>query len=65
MSIAVTSITAAELARYGAISPAYRVDAILRLAVVASGFGGFVLREEPVANPYVKDVDAYGGNPRS
>lgn len=44
---------------YATVTAAFRVESVLQVHEADGGPGGLVLREEPVAAPYVKDYDAF------
>jgi len=46
------------LPQYGGVPIAFRVDSVFRVVAREGGLGGLALREEKLAEPYVKDYDA-------
>jgi len=50
-----------SFAELSSIPISFEVRSILRVRVVKGGLGGVLLKEEPVARPYVKDYDALDG----
>lgn len=50
--------TADDLAEYGTVPIAFRVETQFRIEAVEGGLGGLSLVYEPVAVPYVKDYDS-------
>jgi GNAT superfamily N-acetyltransferase len=47
------------LQRYGEIPIRFRVESVLRVEEIDGGLGGLALREERVAEPYLRDYDTY------
>jgi GNAT superfamily N-acetyltransferase len=62
MTINIQQVGQEALLQYAQIPIAFRVESIFRIDVVDRGLGGFRLVEESVAQPYLKDYDAYGGD---
>ncbi|HEU4595710.1 MAG TPA: GNAT family N-acetyltransferase [Pyrinomonadaceae bacterium] len=58
MRVEVSEEPLTALERYGDISIAFEVCAVLEVAGPGEGLGGFVLTERGVDAPYVKDYDA-------
>jgi len=46
------------LPQYGEVPIAFRVESVFRVIAPEGGLGGLALREEKLAEPYVKDYDA-------
>lgn len=61
MPIHIKKIDAGELLQYAAVPISFLVDSIFHVEVVDRGLGGLQLVEEAVAQPYIKDYDAYDG----
>jgi len=59
MSVDVQQVGPEALEQYGRVPMSFTVESIFRVDVVDGGFGGLTLTEEPVAEAYVKDYDAY------
>jgi GNAT superfamily N-acetyltransferase len=49
------SVNKETLATYGRIPQRFRVESKLEVELLDNGFGGVIFREQPVANPYIKD----------
>lgn len=63
MAIQIIEIPTSRLDEYDAIPSSFIVRSILTPELVDGGLGGILLREVPVAQPYVKDYDSYGELP--
>lgn len=63
MSIEIRELGPECLEQYAEVSIRFRVESVLRLEEVERGLGGLLLREEPVAEPYVKDYDEEDDEP--
>ncbi|MBI1928885.1 GNAT family N-acetyltransferase [Candidatus Poribacteria bacterium] len=61
MAIKILEETVDALKDYGQVSIAFRVDTRFRVEPVDHGLGGFLLVEEKVEPPYVKDYDSDKG----
>ena len=59
MPVRILEVGPDQLPLYGTVPSAFRVEAILQVQEADGGLGGLILREEPVAAPYVKDYDVY------
>lgn len=53
--------TPVTLLRYASIPIAFLVESRYRVEPIRNGLGGWLLHEEPVAQPYVKDYDERDG----
>ena len=53
--------TLATLQEYGKVSIAFLVESRFRVAAIHNGLGGWLLTEEAVEHPWVKDYDARDG----
>jgi GNAT superfamily N-acetyltransferase len=62
MSVEIVEIGPGELARYASVPIAFRVESVLCVDEIDGGLGGFRLTEEPVAQPGVKDYNAFEGD---
>ncbi len=63
MSIEVRELGPECLEQYAEVPIRFRVGSILRVEEVDRGLGGLLLREEPVAEPYLRDYDAEDDEP--
>jgi GNAT superfamily N-acetyltransferase len=61
--IEIIEIAPDRLDEYTTIPSRFLVRSVLDLEPVDNGLGGMLLREVPVASPYVKDYDAHGELP--
>lgn len=61
--IEIVEIGPERLAEYDALPSRFEVRSVLEIELVDGGLGGILLREVPVAQPYVKDYDSYGELP--
>ncbi len=59
MDIATLPVSVGTLAEYSVIPISFEVRSVLRPELIDGGLGGIVLREEAVAEPYLKDYDAF------
>ena len=59
MQVAIREIGVDQLATYAHIPIVFEVGSELRVDAVSSGFGGLLLTEHPLEQPYVKDYDGY------
>lgn len=59
MALSIVQVGCGDLAEYSRISIAFEVKSILRVEDSEGGLGGLILREEPIAEPYIKDYDGY------
>jgi GNAT superfamily N-acetyltransferase len=59
MAVTVEEIGEDRLEEYATIPIAFEVRSALHVELVDGGLGGVALREEAVAEPYVKDYEAY------
>ncbi len=53
--------TLATLLEYGNVSIAFLVESRYRIKPIRNGLGGWLLTEEPVEHPYIKNYDAIRG----
>jgi GNAT superfamily N-acetyltransferase len=63
MPVQIIEIVSERLAEYASVPIAFEVQSILQIELVDGGLGGMLLRQAPVAVPYVKDYDSYGELP--
>jgi ribosomal protein S18 acetylase RimI-like enzyme len=59
VDISILPVSVETLAEYSAIPTAFEVSAVLWPELIDGGLGGIMLHEEAVAEPYVKDYDAF------
>lgn len=59
MAIEIVEVGPEVLPRYNEIPISFRVESVLQVEAVDGGLGGLVMREEPVAEPYLKGYDAF------
>ena len=59
MTFMIEPVGADRLVEYGQIPIAFEVRSVLQVELIDAGQGGILMREEPVAVPYVKDYDAH------
>jgi streptothricin acetyltransferase len=65
MTIEIRELGPDCLEQYAEVPISFRVESIFRLEEMDRGLGGLLLREEPVAEPYLRDYDAEDDLPLS
>jgi GNAT superfamily N-acetyltransferase len=63
MPVQIIEIGPERLSEYATVPIKLEVKSILQVELVEDGLGGILLKEEPVAKPYIKDYDSYGELP--
>jgi GNAT superfamily N-acetyltransferase len=61
--IQIIEIKPEQLYEYDTIPSRFLVTSVLTPELMEAGLGGILLREMPVAQPYIKDYDSYGELP--